>query len=226
MGNKRLNELIALISKGQFKKLKSKILIKFGSREILFTEFYKTNVWGSAESISGPGSELKYASNIIKLLPALLSKYNIKSINDAPCGDFNYMKEIDLTGIDYTGYDIVKRLIKSNNDKYKTGNIKFQYADVVQEILPLCDLILSRDMFIHFSYEDALKTIKNFKLTGCRYLLTNNYPAILNNVDIKTGSWRPVNLLMEPYCFDEPVEIIEEYNSEEHGVKQLALFKL
>ena len=226
MCKERFFEVIELFKKGDVNKLISKIKIKYGSRKTLFTEFYKNNVWGSQESISGPGSELRNTAKIIKQMPALLRKYNIRSINDAPCGDFNYMKEINLSGIKYTGYDIVNELTELNIKKYKKKNLDFIHFDVVNEVLPFCDMILSRDMLIHFSYKDSLKTIENFKKSGAKYLLTNNYPQISVNLDIKTGAWRPINLLIGPYFFDQPIEFIEEYSSLEHGSKQLALFKL
>lgn len=220
----RYRELFKLIRTGDFKKLRSKILIKFGTREALFTEFYKNNTWGSSESVSGPGSELKYTINIIQKLPVLFDNFSIKSISDAPCGDFHFMKEVNLDNINYCGYDIVKQIIEKNNQLYKKNNLEFKHFNVIDQVLPKTDLILSRDMLIHFSFHDALQTIKNFKDSGSRYLLTNTYPATKKNIDIKTGNWRPVNLLIEPYCFTNPVAVIDEYNSEEHGMKQLVLF--
>ncbi len=174
MCKERFFEVIELFKKGDLNKLISKIKIKYGSRKTLFTEFYKNNVWGSQESIYGPGSELRNTAKIIEQMPALLRKYYIRSINDAPCGDFNYMKEINLTGIKYTGYDIVNELTELNIKKNKKKNLDFIHFDVVNEVLPFCDMILSRDMLIHFSYKDSLKTIENFKKTGAKYLLTNN----------------------------------------------------
>ena len=94
----------------------------------------------------------------------------------------------------------------------------------MQEILPLCDLILSRDMFIHFSFIDILQTVENFKKSGNKYLLTNNYPDIKDNLDIKTGSWRPINLLIKPFNFSEPIEVFNEDFSEKYGIRQMALF--
>jgi hypothetical protein len=34
---------------------------------------------------------------------------------DAPCGDFNWMKEVDLSAVHYTGGDIVEPLVNSNH---------------------------------------------------------------------------------------------------------------
>jgi len=45
--------------------------------------------------VSGNGSELDAVENLIKELPLLLKKYNIKIIIDAPCGDYNWMKNLN-----------------------------------------------------------------------------------------------------------------------------------
>lgn len=221
---KKIKTLISMISRGEFGELRSKLLIKFGSRETVFTEIYKKNVWGSAETVSGAGSEARYTVNLIEKLPALLRKYSIHSVNDAPCGDFHVMQKIDLTGIRYSGFDIVKDMIDNNNEKYRNADRAFVHFDLVNEVLPTADLIISRDMFIHFSFSDTIKTIDQFKRSGSRYLLTNTYPGVKNNIDIKTGNWRPVNLLIEPYCLGRLLDFIEEYDSAEHGKKLLALF--
>jgi hypothetical protein len=45
-------------------------------------------------------------------MPPLIEKFSIKSMFDAPCGDFNWMKLVlDKVKVDYVGADIVKPLI-------------------------------------------------------------------------------------------------------------------
>ena len=58
----------------------------------IFTKIHDDNLWGSAESVSGSGSEFAYTKNLREKLPDLFSRYNIKKILDAPCGDFNWMR--------------------------------------------------------------------------------------------------------------------------------------
>ena len=43
------------------------------------------------ETYSGPGSLLQNTGNLINELNIFIKEYNIKSIVDIPCGDFNYM---------------------------------------------------------------------------------------------------------------------------------------
>ena len=69
------------------------------SNEDRFTWIYKNNYWQSNESASGTGSSLKNTENLRKELPALISKFSVQKIFDAPCGDFNWMGKVNLDGI-------------------------------------------------------------------------------------------------------------------------------
>src|SRR5271157_1733125 len=119
--------------------------------EVLFTNYYRKNTWLSKESRSGLGSELKQTREIIKQLPLLIKQFNIKSLLDIPCGDFNWMQHVDL-GCAYIGADIVKELIEENKRKY---NKTFVHLDLLTSKLPKVDLILCRDCLVHFSVEDV-----------------------------------------------------------------------
>jgi hypothetical protein len=67
--------------------------------EQVFTNIYDTRAWHSKESISGNGSELIQTEQIINELPVLLKKYNITSMLDIPCGDFNWMQHVNLDNV-------------------------------------------------------------------------------------------------------------------------------
>ena len=63
------------------------------------------NRWGSAESISGAGSELAMTAGYRDQLAQLLPRF--KSMFDAPCGDLNWMHLVlERVEIDYSGGDI------------------------------------------------------------------------------------------------------------------------
>ena len=89
----------------------------------IFYQKYTQNSWKSKESVSGTGSELEITKVIREGLKTLLSKYNIKSMLDAPCGDFNWMKVLlPKIKVKYTGAEIVQDLIDSHNKNYKNDN--------------------------------------------------------------------------------------------------------
>jgi hypothetical protein len=93
----------------------------FRVRKDTFDNIYKTNYWSSNESYSGKGSQINTTINIRKALPKLFKKYKIKTLLDVPCGDFNWMKEVDKTNIEYIGGDIVEEIVVNNNKKWGGG---------------------------------------------------------------------------------------------------------
>lgn len=209
-------------------KIRRKFIFNFSNPKTRFTEIYKTNYWSSEESISGPGSELEKTESIRKLLPIILKKYNVESFLDLPCGDFLWMKHINLNGINYIGGDIVDELIINNNKKYKERNINFRVLNLIDDDLPEVDMILVRDCFIHLSENLILKTIKNLKRSKIKYLLTNNFSGFSPNQNIKTGTFRRVNFNIAPYHLSQPLEIFEEteHFSETFGSKELVIYKI
>ena len=170
-----------------------------------FNYIFKNNIWGSVESISGPGSELKNTIDIRNEIPLIISSYSIKSILDIPCGDFNWFKEMKIP-IKYLGGDIVCEIIDNNNNNYRNENINFQKIDITKDLIPNnFDLIIIRDLFIHFSDHDIFMTLKNIKKTNSRYILTTNYDDTKINKNIVSGSFREVNLMLEPFLFPKPI---------------------
>ena len=85
----------------------------------IFTEIYESNSWTSSESRSGLGSELISTETIRKELPEVFKKFNIKSVLDIPCGDFNWMSNVDLKEVHYIGADIVENMIEDNKNNFK-----------------------------------------------------------------------------------------------------------
>ena len=55
-----------------------------------------TNGWQSPESKSGGSSTLSATAAIRAALPRLLSDLGVAVLIDAPCGDFNWMRHVDL----------------------------------------------------------------------------------------------------------------------------------
>ncbi len=88
------------------------------SLEKLWTDAYTNGLLNFKETCSGMGASLDYTTEIRSELPKLLKKYEICSILDIGCGDFNWMNPILPKDITYTGVDIVKSVIDQNNTKY------------------------------------------------------------------------------------------------------------
>ena len=186
---------------------KNKTLLKF-------TKIYLLNAWGDNESVSGPGSTLKNTKSLRKRLPLLCKKFNIKSILDVPCGDFNWMKNFlkKKNNIEYMGGDIVKEIITNNNKLYKKKNISFKQINILKDRLPKYDLMICRACLMHFSNEDIFKFFINFSNSSIKYLLTTNHLEHkkgklknIKNKDIITGGFRELDLLSKPFNLKKKV---------------------
>lgn len=200
-----------------------------GRMRSTFAPFYANNLWGDPESVSGPGSNLARTSKLRTELPALLKEIDTRTMIDAPCGDFNWMKETNLEVEQYIGIDIIPDLISRNQDLYGNARRQFQLLDLTRDELPRVDVILCRDCFIHFSYKHIAAALRNFKRSQSTYLLTNTYPLWLENTNIRTGDFRHLNLLLPPFNFPPPLKQINEKLAEEQAEfygKTLGVWKL
>ena len=93
--------------------------------EEVFTEIYDKNKWGGG---SGTGSKMsRNNQKYIDILNEILNKYNIKTICDIGCGDWQFSKFIkyNTKDINYLGIDCVKSVIDNNLKNYKDTNINF-----------------------------------------------------------------------------------------------------
>lgn len=195
---------------------------------IKFKNIYKGNSYKGTDSISGPGSDLIQTDIIREEIPKIFEKFQIKSIIDAPCGDFHWMQHVNLNGIDYTGIDIVKQLIKNNEKKYGKPGRRFISGDIVTGRLPYADLILIRDCWVHLHNSDILLSVKNLKRSNIKYLLTTSFPNHSFNSDLNS-IWRPLNLELAPFNFPKPLETINENCTEDGGIysdKSLLLWEI
>jgi SAM-dependent methyltransferase len=179
-----------------------------------FQKIFNENAWGNSESISGEGSNLERTKVIRAKLPDLISRRGVQSILDAPCGDFYWMKEVALGGIDYIGADILEDIIARDREWYASPHRRFVLCDLVSDPLPKADLILCRDCLVHLPYAETRHAIDNFRKSGATWLLTTTFTDRGENHDIEIGDWRPINLEKPPYGFPPPVEVITEESDE------------
>ncbi len=196
-------------------------------REV-FTDIYRTNAFGGKDSRSGTGSDLIQTAEIRRRFPAFFEEFGVQSVLDIPCGDFHWMKEVELD-VDYTGADLVVEMIQKNQQLYGNEKRRFVTLDLVRDDLPKVDLVFCRDVLVHLSFHDALAALQNMKRSGSDYLLTTTFTARDSNIDIQTGQWRPLNLEKAPFNLRPPLAIINEKCTEGDGSwgdKSLGLWKV
>jgi SAM-dependent methyltransferase len=200
------------------------------STQAIFTRIYRKNSWGNAESVSGDGSDLNQTLVVRRELPALLAEFEITSILDVPCGDYHWMKEVDIGLRSYVGGDIVPELIEANQCKYGSATRRFAVLDITLAELPRMDAILCRDCLVHLPLDSAVDALGNCVRSGARYLLTTTYPGLVkrNKQLFITGNWRPLDLRLPPFSLPKPIRLINEECTEkcDYKEKSLGLWKL
>jgi SAM-dependent methyltransferase len=192
----------------------------------VFTEHYRMNAWLGEESRSGNGSSL-YSTRIIRAeLPQLLIDFQVHSVLDIPCGDFNWMQLLDLPA-HYVGADIVEEIIVANQLRYASPMRSFVRLDLTTDPLPKVDLVLCRDCLVHLSFRHIQDALLNIKRSHSMLLLATTHPLLEKNHDIVTGEWRRLNLQAPPFSLPKPVILIDEKCQDRAGLdKHLGLWRV
>jgi len=181
-------------------------------------------------SKSGVGSSLEQTTSIRSEIPRIIKEYSIKSVVDAPCGDAKWIGTLELDIMQYIGLDISRVIIAENKKRSETFRmaklISFGQRDLRKQPLPEADLVICRDLLVHLSLADCKSVIKMITSSKSKYLLATSFPDTQENTEIATGSWRPINLSIEPFTLTKPIEVIEENRSNWSGSKQLCLYDL
>jgi SAM-dependent methyltransferase len=143
-------------------------------------------------------------------LEKLLEQVGVRRLLDAGCGDFNWFRYVELRDCAYTGVDVVPELISHLTELYATAHRRFLLADITRDRLPRCDLVLCREVLMHFPDADLRAAVRNLRRTGARWLLTTTFAGRGRNEPIELGSWRPLDLEAEPFRFPPPLHLIED----------------
>jgi SAM-dependent methyltransferase len=192
----------------------------------VFAEHYRRNSWGNRESVSGDGSTLAETAAVRDALPDICRDYDVRTILDAPCGDFNWLRSVDLP-VAYIGADIVAEIVAANQDRFATDRRSFVRLDLTTDPLPAADLVLCRDCLFHFSFAHIHQALANIRRSGARLLLTTTNPSLGANRDIVTGEWRPLNLQAPPFSLRPPLLLINERCPSPYAAdKHLALWRV
>ena len=196
------------------------------NRIMSFKNIYDNNYWGESETFSGEGSTIKATEILRQNLEKLFKEFDIKTLLDIPCGDFNWMKELKYEFDFYLGCDIVYDIITNNKKAYETMTRKFQVFDIVENIPTMkFDAIFCRDLMIHLPIKDISKIIDNIIKSDSRYLISNTYSDTDKNTDVAYGGYRPINLEIEPFYFPKPIKMFQE-NSDYIKDKYIAIWEI
>lgn len=205
---------------------------KQGERSSLrdkFTHIFQTDLWSGRDSVSGAGASRNQTRVLETELPSLLRKLEVDVLLDLPCGDFSWMQHVVLPIVRYIGGDIVPQLVELNREKYGRDDREFIELDLTSDRLPTADLLLCRDALVHLSYDDIFSALRNIQRSDIDLLLTTTFPECEQNVDIRSGDWRLLNLERPPFNFPQPIQMLNEQCTEGNGAyrdKSLGLWKV
>ena len=195
-----------------------------------FDQIYTNRLWVESKfedkPLSGNGSSIYNTTILIKELPYLLQKYNIKNIVDCGCGSFNYLiplLDFFNDNIDnYTGIDIVDSVIIDNNNKFSNDKIKFISDDICNTTkVNNTDLVICKEVLMHLSTDLIFKFLKNIKNSNCKYILVSSFrnfkPLPRYDGFSEIGAFHRHNLFDEPFNFKGPLEVISQNdNNDDH----------
>lgn len=176
-------------------------------------------------SWDGPGSSLDCTDNLFRVLPGLLHRLNVSMMLDVGCGDWNWMRLVDLTGIEYTGWDVDPGRIARCRARVAIGdytsvdrpNVMFEEQNILTvDELYAYDLILCRDLLAHLPTGHISAVLQKFQMSGSEWLLASTYPGADNEFTYNPSQYawngymeHPVDLEAEPYNL-EKIEAIPE----------------
>jgi len=193
--------------------------------EAVFTDHFRTNHWRHPETVSGPGSTVRYTENLRRHLPGLFESLGVGRLLDAPCGDYNWFRLVPRPDdVQYIGGEIVRELVETNRERYESANTRFIRLDITADDLPDADLWICRDVLFHFSDRDILATVSNFARSRIRYLLTSSHTECRQNADIATGGLRWLNPCLPPFNWPEPILWIDDW-IEGYPVRRMGLWE-
>ena len=193
--------------------------MKFADRQAAAWHQIREQFEGHVETVNGPGSTYLATQEIRAAMPYIIDKYDIRSILDAPCGEWNWMQHVNLTGITYIGWDVDPVSIKRNRAKWPQHT--WEHINLLNTTwsLPNVDLILCRDFFLHLPNRYINVVLRKFRNSGSDYLLTTNWPGADNKrvCDLEGGEddrpgyyCQPVDLDAEPFSLGPRLESFVE----------------
>jgi hypothetical protein len=163
-----------------------------------FDSLYYKGGWNGRGS--GPGSNPDKNKEYLWLLHKIIDYTpNIKTIVDIGCGDWQLMKDFNLTK-KYVGVDVSQIVIDKNKSLYTKQNVDFVCSNCVLDELPDGDLCIIKDVLQHLPNKDVHKVLN--KLKKYKYCLMTNDYTDKNGGDIHIGEWRPINVLLSPFNVD------------------------
>ena len=158
------------------------------------------------QQMSGPGSAPDKTVEYRAFLQQFVARNHVRSVVDFGCGDWQFSRLIDWTGVRYLGVDVVPSVIEKNRRDFGSDTIKFEIFELLEK-LPRADLLLCKDVLQHLPNNLVKEYLAAFRRNYEFALITNDEePTEILNIDTEIGGWRTLRLDREPFC--EPGAVV------------------
>lgn len=159
---------------------------------------------------SGPGSTLRRTRRLRRALPGLFRDHSVKTFLDVPCGDWNWMQAVDLSGVDYIGGDISGEVIDAVQQTFGGKGRRFQRIDLANDPLPQADMIMVRECLIHLTDPVRWQVLENIARAGIPHMLLT-IDLVDKNIPLdRDGDHQNFNPMLAPFHFPTPIALIPE----------------
>lgn len=192
------------------------------NHEETFTYIYDNKVWGEG---SGGGSNIENNNEYINFLEDFFQDHNIKSVVDFGCGDWQFSRYIDWSGIEYIGVDCVASVVNENNSKFNnTVNISFYHNHTLNPI-GKADLLILKDVLQHWT-DDAIINFLNPILKNFKYILITNSKGTgtYQHPEVPTIITRPISALDYPLN-QYNIKVLKTLEQNPNDIKEISLIK-
>ncbi|ACA17879.1 glycosyltransferase sugar-binding region containing DXD motif [Methylobacterium sp. 4-46] len=171
-----------------------------------FETIYRADSWSHG---SGPGSRPVNTIAYRAFLERFIAENRVATVTELGCGDWQFSRLIDWSGVTYTGFDVVESVITRNLARYWRDTVDFRLLTRIED-LPGGDLLLAKEVLQHL----PLGVIRAYlPVIRSRYrfaLITNtDKPEDGLNGEIEPGGYRPLRLDRPP--FDLPGAVVLTY---------------
>lgn len=168
------------------------------------------------DTVCGWGSSEPHTQLVRKGLSTIIEAHRVTTLNDAGCGDLAWMSTLDLSGVDYIGYDVHER---ATWPELRRLGYRLEVVDITADELRPADLLICRDVFIHLPNDMILPALERFRRSA-RLLLTTSYTSdptlergeFSNFERMGEPSLRhaKLDLALPPFGLGQPLERIPE----------------
>lgn len=164
----------------------------------IFDDIYRNDRWQGG---SGAGSREEATRDYRVFLQDFMRRNAVASVVDMGCGDWQFSRHMDWSGIDYTGTDASAVVLETTRDCTRPG-VRFLQTNAVTDDLPAADLLIVKDVLQHWSNADILAFLPQLAKYRSA-LITSSFPDYALghvNRDMPAGvNFRPIDPGKSPF---------------------------